>query len=459
MSISQPRGTVVRFGTFELDLRADELRKAGLKIGLQQQPLQMLKILLQHPGGVVSREELRKQLWSVDIYVDFDRSLNRAMVKLREALGDLAESPRFIETLPKIGYRFIAPVHGSMDSMQLGQALPVTEPKRTAFPRKLMVASVALLAFVLLAIRFFRKNIPSSPRLLNTVELSRSRESKLATVVGDESRLYFAANFGGSVQPAQVSLSGGDVVPLPTSLTNVVILDISKDKSKLLVGTVLSTAQYDWPPPLWILPVLGAAPERIGNVRGQGATWMPNGRSILYSTGNALYTVEADGSNPRKFLSASGEIENPRWSPDGRRLRFDLNAGGNSVSIWETPGDGSNPRPLLPGWNHPANECCGHWTADGKYYFFQSRRAGRTDIWVMRDEPSFPRRVPNALPVRLTNGPLNMLSPFPSPDGTKVYAVGEQQFGELEQRTHRIGFASSVREILRDAVHVYRRMS
>src|SRR5712691_10246568 len=98
----------VRFGSFELDLRAGELRKQGVKIKLQEQPFQILALLLEQPGQVVTREELRSRLWPSDTFVDFDHSLNKAINKLREALGDSAENPRFVETLPRRGYRFIA---------------------------------------------------------------------------------------------------------------------------------------------------------------------------------------------------------------------------------------------------------------------------------------------------------------------------------------------------------------
>src|SRR5580658_5600837 len=100
----------VRFGAFELDLRSEELRKHGNKVKLLGQPLKILAILLARPGEMVTREALRKELWPEDTFVDFDSGLNSAIKKLREALGDSRESSRFIETLPRRGYRFIAPV-------------------------------------------------------------------------------------------------------------------------------------------------------------------------------------------------------------------------------------------------------------------------------------------------------------------------------------------------------------
>jgi DNA-binding winged helix-turn-helix (wHTH) protein/tetratricopeptide (TPR) repeat protein len=110
MSQPSPHQRVVRFGTFEVDLVARELRKNGVKLRLQDQPFQVLSGLLENPDQVVTREELRQRLWPADTFVDFDNGLNTTVNKIREALGDSAESPRFIETLPRRGYRFIAPI-------------------------------------------------------------------------------------------------------------------------------------------------------------------------------------------------------------------------------------------------------------------------------------------------------------------------------------------------------------
>jgi DNA-binding winged helix-turn-helix (wHTH) protein len=101
---------VVRFGLFELDLTTGELRKKGVKVPLQEQPFQVLAMLVESPGELVTREALRKRLWSESVFVDFEHGLNKAVAKIRTALGDLAESPRFVETLERRGYRFIAEV-------------------------------------------------------------------------------------------------------------------------------------------------------------------------------------------------------------------------------------------------------------------------------------------------------------------------------------------------------------
>ncbi len=103
----------IQFGVFEADLRAGELRRNGAKVRLQEQPFQILVMLVERPGEIVTREELRTHLWPADTFVDFDHSLNAAVRRLRDALGDTAENPRFVETVARRGYRFLAPVNGT----------------------------------------------------------------------------------------------------------------------------------------------------------------------------------------------------------------------------------------------------------------------------------------------------------------------------------------------------------
>src|SRR6267143_1668094 len=108
-----PSRGAIRFGVFEVDLRAGELRKQGVRVKLQEQPFQVLQVLLEKPGEVVTREDLRQRIWPADTFVDFDGGMNNAIKRLREALGDSAESPRYVETIPRRGYRFIGGVNGS----------------------------------------------------------------------------------------------------------------------------------------------------------------------------------------------------------------------------------------------------------------------------------------------------------------------------------------------------------
>lgn len=127
MAVSQNNNRIARFGVFELDLSVGELRKSGVKLRLQGQPFQVLALLLERAGQVVTREELQQTLWSSDTFVDFDHSLNTAINKVREALGDSASNPRYVETLARRGYRFIAPVQSDPPA-QLAPPVPPPAP-------------------------------------------------------------------------------------------------------------------------------------------------------------------------------------------------------------------------------------------------------------------------------------------------------------------------------------------
>jgi DNA-binding winged helix-turn-helix (wHTH) protein/tetratricopeptide (TPR) repeat protein len=144
MALEAQSCSILRFGVFEVDVRAGEVRKQGVRIKLQEQPFHVLSVLLRRPGEIVTREELRAQLWQSDTFVDFDNGLNTSINKLREALGDSADSPRFVETLPRRGYRFIAPVNGA-DGPARGAATGVSTAARTS-SRKMVVAVLVLAA-------------------------------------------------------------------------------------------------------------------------------------------------------------------------------------------------------------------------------------------------------------------------------------------------------------------------
>src|SRR5215471_17301679 len=146
-------GQVVGFATFELDLQAQELRKAGLRLKLTGQPFQVLVILLERPGTVVTREELQKRLWP-DTFVDVDHNLNTAINKIREALGDSSENPRFVETLPRRGYRFIGSITANGTAppkvADAAEIRPPSGPESAATTKRLV--ALALLGMVVLLV-------------------------------------------------------------------------------------------------------------------------------------------------------------------------------------------------------------------------------------------------------------------------------------------------------------------
>src|SRR6516225_2235147 len=174
-------GRIIRFGMFEIDLHSAELRRNGLKVRLQEQPFQVLAMMLERPGELVTREELRSRLWSADTFVDFDHSLNAAIKRLRDALGESAEAPVFIETLARRGYRFIAPVDGCSGPSTVGIAAALernkSHPRRRVRAWMLAIASLVTAAAAILI--FVSREEVRAPK-------AQPRLAPLTTYIGRE---------------------------------------------------------------------------------------------------------------------------------------------------------------------------------------------------------------------------------------------------------------------------------
>ena len=208
---SLPPNSVVRFGTYEVSLQSGEVRKAGLRVRVQQQPMKLLEVLLEHPGEVVTREELRSRVWPNESFGDFDQALNIAIGKLRNALEDSAENPRFIETLPKRGYRFIADVSvrdagarpkvpesvaGNLPGSQekktepghrlQGAGLAVGPKRRLWLTGRVIVAVAFVLSLSILSVWLFRSRGPAPAGIQSLAVLP------LENLSGDASQNYFA---------------------------------------------------------------------------------------------------------------------------------------------------------------------------------------------------------------------------------------------------------------------------
>jgi len=300
-----PNSQVVRFGTFEVDLRLGELRKNGIRVKLTGQPFQILVILLEHPGDLVTREQLQRRLWPSDTFVDFDRGLNAAINRVREALGDSAENPRFVETLPRRGYRFIAPL---VDSRPAGATLPAAEsnvsPAQTVTsPRalplseargrrpvsrrlKLLLGGVSVLAFLVIAV----------------VLLSRLSRG------GDD------WNFQG-MKLTRVTQSGGAVnVAISPDGHYVVYALREGEKQGLNVRQVATGSDVQILPP--------------DEVMIYSLTFSPDGNYIDFirseknnPTSTFLYRIPTLGGTPH--LAMQGGVDfSTSYSPDGARFAF-----------------------------------------------------------------------------------------------------------------------------------------
>ena len=424
----------VQFGLFEADLKSGELHRSGVRVRLQSQPFKLLAALLERPGEVLAREELQQRLWGADTTVDFDHSLGIAVNKLRDALGDSAENPRFVETLAKRGYRFIAPV-------RVVEPEPPVEGTEPALPSaaagsrpptgvifwRWVAAALACISLVLGSALIFRSPAGKPYRIAQGTYSNDVNESNdvdedgYSSLASDGTRLYFSQMESGNSVLAVSLTANGEIshFPLPSEIGAPLIGSLSPDGSKLIVRSHL---QAEPEQPLWIVPTLGGDARRLPHVLAHDATWMPDGRRLLIANGNELTVVAADGSEPHRLLTTSGSAFWLRWSPDGRQLRFTLRDPKRQTSeLWEVASDGSNPHPLFPGWSQPASECCGSWTSDGDDFVFESWHNGRSEIWV-RPERAWMLR--DREPREITNGPLVYQAPIPSPGSHRVYFIG-----------------------------------
>jgi eukaryotic-like serine/threonine-protein kinase len=276
------------------------------------------------------------------------------------------------------------------------------------------IAGSAALAFVM------RPVLPP-PRVVGSLQVTTDGQEKSGAAT-DGARLYFSE----SGQIYQVSTAGGEIVPIHESVDDIFPVDISHDRSRLLV---LNKSFVPEGNAAWTLPVLGGAARRLGNVVATDASWSSDGDWLAYTSGKDLYIAKGDGAEPRRLATADGTASWPRWSPDASRLRFTV-SGANGSAIWEIAADGSGLHPLLTGWNSPPAECCGSWTPDGRYFVFQSSRGGVADIWAMREAGSLFRRVDHQ-PVQLTSGPTSTFAPLPGTDGNQLFVRTIQPRGQL----------------------------
>jgi len=436
MSSIAPTSPNPRFGPFELDVVAGELRKAGILIKLQPQPFRVLLLLVNRAGTVVTREDIKRDLWSDSTFVDFEHGINFVINQIRAALADNADSPRYIETLPRRGYRFIAQVEhelsGPEDSIMRVVPTPV-EIVSTSSTRLQLMRTAAITAstlFVLLAallLYHWLSPLPP-PRVLRTVQLTHYShlDGGWSKLVSDGARVFFLAREGNHWNLMQVPISGGEPQPYPSPLQNTRILDLSPDRSEFLVQSfTVPTSNLEF----WTLPVVGGSSRRLGDVTGRDGAFSPDGGKIAYSKLDGIYICGRNGNDAHRIVSLPDVSWGLTWSPNGEALRFTLEDQKISkVSLWEVSVDGTNLHPLLPEWKQPSNECCGRWSDDGRYYFFLSTQGdslfGNSSVWARRERGSFSLWSRPGTPVRLAAGPMNFGTFIPTKNGRRLLISG-----------------------------------
>jgi len=289
----------VRFGVFDVDTRAGEIRKSGVKLKLQEQPFRVLEVLLEQPGQVVAREELQQRLWPNDTFVDFDNSLNTAVNKLREVLNDSASSPRFVETVPRRGYRFVAPVERWKEPAEVQREAAPEQARQTL--RFLWIAVVTLSVLLTLAL----------------LGLFPARREQTEPLVEAPLRRF-------SYQPEEIADS-------PSISPN----------GRHIVYTTGAGSQAK----LWVRDLDQNEPRIIQGAAGAGGPfWSPDSRFIGFFAENELRKISLAGGDAQVVCRLPGDKEplGASWSPSDEAIVF-----AQLPHIYEVPASGGLPRLLI----------------------------------------------------------------------------------------------------------------
>jgi DNA-binding winged helix-turn-helix (wHTH) protein len=380
----------VHFGPFELNMETGELRKHGVRVRLQHRPFQILAALVESPGRLVTREELRTRLWSSDVFVDFESGLNTAVNRLRLTLGDSAENPVYVETLSRLGYRFLAPVETSYEESgripeaavpPASAALPA-QVELAPFPRPSRPVPMMLAAFAMvlilaaittaLAVRANRREA-SFDRL--TFRKGFVSEARFLPKSGG---ILFSAEWNGS--PSRLfSLSNDRRESKDLNVSDAWLAGIA---SPTEFGFFVRPANGE-PPVLQVAPLSGGAPRSIaGHVRD--AAWGPNGSLCLLTASGTTYTIQYPPGH--KLYQSSQWISDLRVSPNGGQVAFTehpvpMDDGGHVTVVNSAT---SESRILGQGWESLEGLA---WNPSGREIWFTAARSGvEKSLWAVNLE-------------------------------------------------------------------------
>jgi DNA-binding winged helix-turn-helix (wHTH) protein/Tol biopolymer transport system component len=348
----------IRFGVYELDRDAMELRKHGVPLRLQDQPLRVLAMLAGRPGEIVTREELQEQIWG-NTFVDFDQSLNKAINRIREALNDNAGTPQYVETVPRRGYRFIAPVApvtptaeqlpaaplNAVPAVELPQSRPDRATSRIVIVAALAIVGVLAAIGVAAAVWLRQAKKPTLPeaRLMSSSGYSPalSRDGKLLA--------YVSVPSDGERHIMVQQTAGGEAVPVTFGPSADESPDFSPDGTSIAFYSARNRGG------IYIVPTLHGEPRLIAATpEMQRLRFSPSGDRILYTLDQKVFTVSVDGGQPFSLpLNQDFRVYGPStWSPDGTRILFYGVRGSepNNPTWWIVPLTTGKPTPVrLPG--------------------------------------------------------------------------------------------------------------
>jgi Tol biopolymer transport system component/DNA-binding winged helix-turn-helix (wHTH) protein len=410
---------VVRFGVYEVDPHAGELRRNGVKVKLQEQPFQVLTMLLERPGEVISREDLQRRLWPADTFVDFDHSLNAAIKRLRDALRDSADNPRFVETLARRGYRFVAPVAGAIPANGNAALNPVALERHTT---RWAIATV-LLVGACISVGWHighRAAQPAAPREVRLTANSPDVPVYRATISPDGRLLAYTDPRGLFLR--EMVRDDSHQLWLPANF-KAHSVSWFPDGNHLLVGGAVGQGEQ---PSLWNVSILGGAPRKLTEESEAGSV-SPDGAKIAFLesngkfNGSELWLMNADGGQPGKLYDISGFSGFLAWSPTGRRLAY----------IRTTYWPGNNEEVQIESYDFLTRKTKTiysdyrlqgglSWGRDDRLFFTRSEEAANSEsnVWSIRvDEQTGESR---GELTRMTSGPDWKPRPEVSADGKRL---------------------------------------
>ena len=442
--VTPTKPNIVAFGAYEFNSDSKELRKAGMRVRLEGQPLAILEILLDRPGKPVTREELQKKLWSGDTFVDFEHSLNAAVKRLRSALNDTADQPRYIETLARRGYRFVAPVENAQHERHISPREDVRPDvpdllRVKRFPAWMYLGIFLTVLSTVAAYFVYRAHTSArerKDRILSRVTFAKGLQVG-ATWSPDARLIAYASNQGGKFDIWVQQASGGDPVQVTHQAGNNWQPDWSPD------GKFVVYRSEEGEGGLFVIPAIGGEgrEHRISSF-GYDPQWSPDGSRILFqATGftrtNDFYVVSLNGEPPepilREFFAGHElNVASAAWYPDGKKI---------SLSIWNTT-------PIPEFWTIPLGSAGGvkteldsavvaklvessanysigvelmdfkfRWAPSADAIYFERTLRGVKNLWKMRIEGTALR---GTAIERLTTGAGADTDLALSPDGTKV---------------------------------------
>jgi Tol biopolymer transport system component/DNA-binding winged helix-turn-helix (wHTH) protein len=452
----RPDNHLYEFGPFVLDARSRILLREGATVRLTPKAFETLLVLVRHGVEVVDKEQLLKEVWP-DTFVE-EGSLSRNIHELRKALGDVTSEPSYIETIPKRGYRFVAPVKISApDTVQTAPAVaggettiiekhtfarvlseefeaPASEslPSETTLTlpgdtvvrtrKTLFVAcgiAVLLLAgfvgtFLYLKLRG-KSSAPETHAKTTLVRLtSNSAFDGGSAWSPDGSRIAFWSNRDGKAEIYVMNTDGSNVKRLTNNLSDDVGPKWSPDGNKILFDS-----ERDGNKEVYVMDADGGNQTRLtrNNATDSATSWSPDGSQIAFASNRDhvspfdfdIYLMSADGSNVRKIVEDREYDAEPKWSPDGKKILFISGRNGN-FDLYVTNIDGTEQRNLTA--DYDKNDIAPAWSPDGNNIAFVRTVQGKEQIFVMNADGSNPKRV--------TNNSSNNAQPAWSPDGSKL---------------------------------------